>query len=85
MRYSNKLKAGTAMLLPLAMAACSDRNDTTSASPPPPGSPPPVASIQSRISTSFASFFDASNTSDPRDPTAADVPAVNPTADPLDN
>ena len=83
MHYSNKLKAGTAMLLPLAMAACSDRNDTTTASPP--ASPPPAASIQSRISSSFASFFDASNTSDPREPTATDVPAVNPTADPLDN
>lgn len=83
MLYSNKLKAGTAILLPLAMAACSDRNDTPTATPP--ASPPPAASIQSRISASFASFFDASNTSDPREPTTADVPPVNPTADPLDN
>ncbi len=83
MRYSTKLKAGTAIVLPLAMAACSDSYDTPTASPP--ASPPPAASIQSRISSSFASFFDASNTSDPRDPTTVDVPAVNPTADPLDN
>lgn len=83
MRYSNKLKAGTAILFPLAMAACSDRYDTTGATPP--ASPPPAASIQSRISSSFAAFFDASNTSDPREPTTADVPAVNPTAEPLDN
>lgn len=83
MRHSNKLKAGTAMLLPLAMAACSDRYDTPAATPP--GSPPPAASIQSRIGANFASFFDASNTSDPKEPTAADVPAVNPATDPLDN
>lgn len=83
MTYSTRLKAGTALLLPLAMAACSDRNDTTPT--PPPSPPPPAASIQSRISTSFASFFDASNTSDPREPTTADVPAVNPATDPLDN
>lgn len=84
MYNSNKLKAGTALLLPLAMAACSDRSDTTTATPSP-GSPPPAASIQSRIGASFAAFFDASNSSDPREPTAADAPALNPAADPLDN
>lgn len=84
MNSSNKLKAGTALLLPLAMAACSDRYDDKTATPPP-GSPPPAATIQSRIGANFASFFDASNSSDPREPSAADVPAVNPAADPLDN
>ncbi len=84
MHYASKLKAGTALLLPLAMAACGDRADTTTATPPP-APPPPAASIQSRISTSFASLFDASNTSDARKPTTADLPAVNPATDPLDN
>lgn len=84
MRHATLLKSGTALLLPFVISACSDKYDGGK-SPPPPGPPPPAATIQSRISASFASFFDASNTSDPREPTAADVPAVNPTTDPIDN
>jgi hypothetical protein len=83
MHYATKLKAGTALLLPLAMAACNNRSDNATATPPP--GPPPVASIQSRIGASFASFYDASNTSDPKDPTAADVPALSLTTEPIDN
>ncbi len=84
MHYATRLKAGTALLLPLAMAACSDRNDNPTATPPP-GPPPPAASIQSRIGTSFATFFDAGNTSEPREPAASDVPPLSVTTEPLDN
>jgi hypothetical protein len=84
MQYATKLKVGTALLLPLAMAACSDRSDTTTATPPP-APPPPAASIQSQIGTSFAAFFDASNTSDPKDPVASDVPPLSLTTEPITN
>ncbi len=84
MQYSTKLKVGTALLLPLAMAACSDRNDNATATPPP-SPPPPGASIQSQIGSSFATFFDASTTSDPKDPVASDVPPLSLTTEPIAN
>ena len=84
MQYATKLKAGTALLIPLAIAACSDRGDNTTATPPP-GPPPPAASIQSQIGTSFALFFDAGNTSDPKDPGATDVPPLSLTTEPITN
>jgi hypothetical protein len=82
MQYATKLKSGTALLLPLAIAACSDGYEAPT---PPPGPPPPAASIQSRISASFATFFDASATSDPKDPAASDVPPLSLTTEPIDN
>lgn len=78
------LRAGTALLVPIAMAGCSDRKDDTAVTPPAP-TPPPTVTFQSRFGTSFAGFFDAGNTTDPRDPATGDVPALNATADPLDN
>ena len=84
MQYANKLKAGTALLIPLAMAACNNRSENATAAPPP-ATPPPVASIQSRISASFAAFFDASPTSEPRDPVATDVPPLSLTTEPIEN
>ncbi len=84
MQYASKLKAGTALLIPLAMAACSDRGDNTTATPPP-GTPPPAASIQSQIGASFATFFDAGNTTEPRDPAATDVPPLSLTTEPIAN
>jgi hypothetical protein len=83
MRYATKLKAGAALTVLLAMAACSDHKNTPP--PPPPPSPPPAASIQSRIGANFASFYDASNTSEPRDPTPTDVPALSLTTEPIEN
>lgn len=84
MRHATRLKAGTAMLLPFVIAACSERGDNlTGGTPPAP--PPPAASVQNQIGASFASFFDASNTSDPRDPAPSDVPALNPAIDPITN
>jgi hypothetical protein len=82
MRYSNSLKAGTALMLPLAMAACSGRDDATT--PPPPPSPPPAASFQSQFGASFATTFDASNTTEAKEPAPTDVPALNNAANPID-
>lgn len=84
MQYANKLKAGTALLIPLAMAACNNRSENATAAPPP-ATPPPVASFQSRIGASFAAFFDASPTSEPKDPTEADVPPLSLTTEPIEN
>ncbi len=85
MQYANKLKAGTALLIPLAIAACNNRSENPTAAAPPPATPPPVASIQSRIGASFAAFFDASPTSEPRDPVATDVPPLSLTTEPIEN
>ena len=84
MRTANIMRAGAALLLPLAMAACSDRSggDTPQAVPPP-GVIPPTASIQSQIGAAFASFFDASNATDAKDPTPADLPPVSLTTEPI--
>ncbi len=84
MPYATKLKAGTAMLIPLAIAACNNRSDYTPPTPPP-GPPPPAASIQSRIGANFAAFFDASPTSEPKDPAASDVPPLSLTTEPIEN
>ena len=83
MQYATRLKAGTALLIPLAIAACSDRGDNATATPPP--GPPPAASIQSQIGASFASYYDAGNTSDPKDPAESDVPPLSLTTEPIAN
>ncbi len=85
------LRAGTAILLSLSVAACSSRasdvggggTSTTPVTPTP--TPTPTASFQSRFGTAFAALFDASTTSEPRKPTTADVPALSLTTEPLDN
>ncbi len=84
MHRATILKAGTALILPLAMAACNNRSDNTPTASPPP-SPPPVASVQSQIGASFATAFDASNTSEPKDPAATDVPPLSLTTEPIAN
>jgi hypothetical protein len=89
MRHAFSIKAGAVLLLPFAIAACSERSsDSAVVTPPVVTTPPPTpapASIQSRIGANFLAFFNAGNTTDPRDPVAADLPAVAPAADPLDN
>ncbi len=86
MRYATMMKAGAVLALPLAMAACGQRESTpVGGTTPPTGTTPPPASIQSRIGANFLAFFDAGNTTDPREPTTADLPAVAPAADPIDN
>ncbi len=78
------LKTGTALLVPIAMAGCSDMKDNTGTAPPAP-TPTPTATFQSKFGASFVGFFEANNTTDPREPTASDVPALSTTADPIDN
>ncbi len=86
MRHSKLILRGSVALLPLAMAACSNRAADVAAGPSAgTPTPAPTASFQSKFGTSFASYFEAGNTTDPRDPQAGDVPALAATADPLDN
>lgn len=79
---NRSIQLAAVSLLALAVAGCSEKKD---AKPPPVSGPPPPVAFEQRFGTSFASFFTASNTSDPRDPTAGDVPAASPNTDPLDN
>ena len=81
MNHKNTVKAGTALVLPLVMSACSSYTAPT-ASPPP--SPPPAASFQSQFGASFAGFYDTSNTTEPREPVATDVPALSNSTNPFE-
>lgn len=85
MQTKTLLKVGVAFLLPVALTACGDRNRNNPAPGPTPPPTPTPTSFQSKFGPNFESTFNASNTSEPKDPTAADVPALNATADPLDN
>lgn len=86
MTHRSIRNATTVSLLALAAAGCSSAD---SIAPPTQGgttpTPAPAVAFEQRFGTAFASFFTASNTSDPRDPQASDVPALNATADALDN
>lgn len=81
MRYSNSLKAGAALMLALAMAACSGRDNAT-ASPPP--TQQPAASFQSQFGAGFAATYDASNSTEAKEPAPTDVPALSGTTNPID-
>lgn len=86
MHTKTLLRVGVAMLLPVALTACGDRNrNAPTPAPPAPAPTPAPTSFQSQFGTNFAGAFNASNTSEPRDPTAADVPPLSNTANPLDN
>lgn len=85
MKHISK-KLALAALLPLALSACGGGGGggTTATTP----TPPPVASstFQDKFGTTFAADFNAnSTTATPADPAAGDVPALNLTAEPLDN
>ena len=82
MKAATALKAGTAIALPLAMAACSSSGNNNTASPPP--SPPPAASFQSQFGTSFAATYDTSNTTEAKEPAPGDVPALSNNTNPID-
>ena len=81
MRAMTALKAGTAIALPFAMAACSSGNNTT-ATPPP--ATPPAASLQSQFGTSFAATYDTSNTTEAKEPAPTDVPALSNSTNPIE-
>ena len=80
MRYSTTLKAGAALVLPLAMAACSSSGNSNTASPP----PPPATSFQGQFGASFAGAYDASNTTEAKEPAATDVPALSNSTNPIE-
>ncbi len=84
MRNTKLILRGTVALLPLAMAACSDRAGSGT-TPTPTPTPTPTASFQSKFGTSFVGYFEAGNTTEPRDPQPGDVPALSLTTEPLDN
>ena len=77
------LMVGAALPLPLLIAAC-DNNKKPTPMPTPTPTPTP-ATFQGKISAAFAAIFNASANSDPKEPATTDVPALNLTADPVDN
>ncbi len=86
MRHLKLILRGSVALLPIVMAACSNRAADIVGGPAPGApTPAPTVSFQSKFGTSFVSYFEASNTTEPRDPQAGDVPALSATSDPLDN
>lgn len=78
MRISLKLAA--AALLPLALAACGG-GKKSAATPV----TPVAQAFQDKFGSAFATDFNASITTEPANPSASDVPALNLSAEPLDN
>jgi hypothetical protein len=74
-----------AALAPLLLTACGGGGKDPVVSTPPATTPPTNTAFQSKFGASFATAFNASATSDPIDPTASSVPAVNVMAQPEDN
>lgn len=73
-------------ILPVCLSACgSDRDSGVPVTPPVTVTPAPTGAFQSMFGTAFAAAFNTASTGTPIDPTATSVPAINPTAAPLDN
>ena len=92
MHRKTMLKAGVALLLPVAISACGSRiTDNTSVTPPPTATPTPTptpaptGNIQTRIGGNFLAFFNALTTAEPRDPAQSDLPPLSFTTEPIDN
>lgn len=84
----NKLSLLTASAMVLALAACGGGGGSDSIAPPPtptpsPPPPPPVGSPLEMLGAGFGTLLRASNNTDPRDPTAADLVQPNLTTDPF--
>ncbi len=85
------MKAGTVLLLPVAITACGNRitdngapiGGTPTPAPTPAPTPTPVANIQTRIGANFLAFFNASQTAEPRKPVQSDLPPLSLTTEPL--
>lgn len=74
-------KLALAAILPLALSACGGGSNSI-ATPPATVGP---TSFQDKFGTAFATDFNASSTANAADPAPTDVPALNLTAEPLDN
>ena len=89
----NRLLRGVALatMIPIGLSACDKDRGSGMVSVPAPTptpvatTPAPTGTFQSLFGSAFAAVFNASPTAAPIDPTAADVPALNATAAPLDN
>ncbi len=82
----NKLSLLTASAMALALAACDGGGGSNTIAPPPtppPPPPPPVGSPLEMLGAGFGTLLRASNNSDPRDPTAADLVQPSLTTDPF--
>ncbi len=71
-----------AAILPAVLSACGGGGGGGNNTPAPPAT---SASFQDKVGASFATVFNASNTSDPVDPTAASVPPLDLMGNAVDN
>lgn len=69
-------------LVPLALSACGGNGGSTASTTAPPTA---AAAFQTKFGTPVAADYNASMNSEPVDPAASDVPALNLSAEPLDN
>lgn len=68
-----------------ALGACGGGGGgSVTATPTPTPTPSANVAIQDRVGATFATTFNASANTEPRDPAATDVPATNLTAEPID-
>ncbi len=88
----NRLLRGVALatIIPVGLSACDNNRGsgvvTVPMPTPTPTTPAPTGTFQSMFGAAFAAAFNASPlAATPIDPTAADVPALNATAAPIDN
>ena len=76
-----RLVAASSLLL--GLAACGgDKKKTPTPTPTP---TPAAAACQDKFGSPFAVDFNASADATPADPMASDVPALNPSIEPIDN
>ncbi len=86
MQLKTLLKSGTSLLMVSALAACGDGGNGSGPTPTPTPTPTSApATFQSMFGTAFAALFNASETSDPADPSDASVPALAPASDPIND
>ncbi|MGD2133703.1 MAG: hypothetical protein PVI23_12990 [Maricaulaceae bacterium] len=70
----------------LAIGACDDLYDDNGGgyTPPPPPPPPPATPLEDTFGTGFGTAFRADPNTDPVDPMAGDIVALDLTADPTE-
>lgn len=78
---SIRLAAAASLLL--GLSACGGQK--TAVTPTPPTPTPAATAFQAKFGSAFAADFNASMDATPADPMASDVPALNLSAEPIDN